>query len=79
MRDVLQTNDAWIAEPCESFSPKARTPGAFSIDNIADAANTILGGILLAVLNRSMSGTDTTDPPFLRQISEQTVQGVLRR
>jgi len=77
MSEVLQTNDTWIAAPLRELLSAGRQSGAFAIDNVADAANALLGAILLGVLGRSMSGADPTDPAFQRQLSEQAVQGVM--
>ena len=76
MSDVLQTNDVWIAGPLRELLAAGQTTDAFTLDNVADAANAILGAILLAVLGRSMSGEDVTDPAFQRQLTEQVVRGV---
>ncbi|MFC5827568.1 hypothetical protein [Nonomuraea insulae] len=53
-----------------------RKTGAFAVDDITDAANTVLGGFLLAVLGRSMAGADAT---FRHQLTEQTIRGILTR
>jgi len=76
---VLQTNDTWIAAPLRELLAAGRETGAFAIDNIADAANALLGAVLLGVLSRSMSGADATDPAFQQQLTEQVVRGVLAR
>jgi TetR/AcrR family transcriptional regulator len=77
MSEALQANDTWIAAPLRELLTDGRTAGAFAIDNIADAANAILGAILLAVLGRSTSGADTTDAQFHRQLTDQTIRGIL--
>ena len=42
----------------------------------ADAANAILGGLLLAVLGRVMTGADPADPPFRQRLADQMLRGV---
>lgn len=79
MSEVLQANDTWIAAPLRELLAAGRETGAFAIDNITDAANTLLGGVLLGVLGRSMSGADATDPAFQAQLTEQLIRGVLAR
>jgi TetR/AcrR family transcriptional regulator len=77
MSEVLQTNDTWIAAPLRELLAAGRQTGAFAVDNVADAANALLGAVLLGVLGRSMSGADATDAAFQRQLTEQAVHGVL--
>jgi AcrR family transcriptional regulator len=77
MSEALQANDTWIAAPLRELLAAGRETGAFAIDNVADAANALLGAVLLGVLGRSMSGADATDPAFQRQLTEQAVRGVL--
>lgn len=77
MNEVLQANDTWIAAPLRELLTAGRQAGAFAIDDVADAANALLGAVLLGVLGRSMSGADATDAAFQRQLTEQAVRGVL--
>lgn len=77
MGEVLQANDARIATPLRELLARGRKTGAFAVDSPADAANAILGALLLAVLGRSLSGADPTDPRFRRHLTEQTVRGIL--
>ncbi|MDP4503738.1 TetR/AcrR family transcriptional regulator [Nonomuraea turcica] len=79
MSEVLAANDTWIAGPLRDLLAEGRKTGAFDVDNVADAANTMLGGLLLGVLGRSMAGADATDPTFRALLTEQTVRGVLTR
>lgn len=79
MRDVLQASDAWIARPLRALLASGSDRGALTVGDITDAANAILGGLLLAVLGRSMNGADTTDPQFLQRAAEQAVRGILTR
>jgi TetR/AcrR family transcriptional regulator len=77
MSEVLQTNDTWIAAPLRELLAAGRKTGAFAIDDVADAANALLGAVLLGVLGRSMTGADTTDAAFQRRLTEQALRGVL--
>ena len=76
MHDVLAANDTWIAGPLREVLIEGRAAGAFAVKSVPDAANAIIGALLLAVLGRSMSGRDPADPSFHRQITEQVVRGV---
>lgn len=78
MSEVLQANDAWIAGPLRELLAEGVRSGAFAVGDIADAANAVLGGLLLGVLGRSMTGSDPTDPDFQQQLTEQTVRGIGR-
>ena len=77
MSEVLHANDTWIAGPLRELLADGRRTGVFTADDITDAANAILGAVLLGVLGRSTSGADSTDPHFRRRLTEQTVRGVL--
>jgi TetR/AcrR family transcriptional regulator len=77
MGEVLQANDTRIAAPLRELLARGCKAGAFTVDSTADAANAILGALLLAVLGRSMSGADPTDPRFRKHLTEQTVRGIL--
>jgi AcrR family transcriptional regulator len=79
MREVLQAIDSSIARPLRTVLAAGRDGGVFTVSDVTDAANAILGGLLLGVLGRSMTGADTTDPRFLRQVSEQAVRSILTR
>lgn len=77
MSEVLQANDTWIAAPLRGLLAAGRETGAFAIDDVADAANALLGAVLLGVLGRSISGTDATDAAFQRRLTEQVLRGIL--
>jgi AcrR family transcriptional regulator len=77
MSDALQANDTWIAGPLRDLLADGSTAGAFAVDDVGDAANAILGAVVLAVLGRSMAGADTTDRRFRQHLTEQAVRGVL--
>jgi AcrR family transcriptional regulator len=77
MSEVLQANDTWIAGPLRELLADGGKAGAFAIDDIADAANAVLGAVLLGVLGRSMAGGDATDRQFQQRLTEQVVRGIL--
>jgi hypothetical protein len=66
-----------IAAPLRDVLAQGRDAGVFAIEDPADAANAILGGLLLAVLGRAMTGTDPTDPPFRQRLADQMLRGVV--
>ena len=77
MSQVLAANDTWIAGPLRALLTEGRGNGALAVDDVTDTANTIIGGLLLAVLGRSITGADTADPAFHQAITEQIVGGLL--
>jgi TetR/AcrR family transcriptional regulator len=79
MTEVLHANDTWIAGPLRDLLTEARTAGVANVHNVADAANAVLGALLLAVLGRSMAGTDPTDPRFHQHLTDQILHGILAR
>ena len=79
MSEVLQANDTWIAGPLRDLLTDGCKAGAFAVNDVADAANAILGAVLLAVLGRSIAGADPSDPQFRQQLTEQAIRGILTR
>ena len=77
MDEALQANETWILQPMRELLAEGRQDGVFAIDDVGDAANAILGGVLLGVLGRSMAGGDTSEAGFRDRLSEQAVRGVL--
>jgi AcrR family transcriptional regulator len=75
--EVLQANDTWIAAPLRGVLTEGRDAGVFAVEDSADAANAILGGLMLAVLGRAMIGADPTDPPFRQHLVNQMLRGVV--
>jgi TetR/AcrR family transcriptional regulator len=77
MSEVLHANDTWILGPLRELLSDGHEAGVFDAADPADAANAIMGAVLLGVLGRSMSGGDTTEPRFRDRLTDQTVRGVL--
>jgi TetR/AcrR family transcriptional regulator len=75
--EVLQANDTWIAAPLREVLTEARDAGVLAAVDSADAANAILGGLLLAVLGRAMTGADPADPRFRQHLVDQMLRGVV--
>jgi TetR/AcrR family transcriptional regulator len=76
LRDVLAANETWIAGPLREVLIEGRATGVFAVENVPDATNAMLGSMLLAVLGRSMSGEDTTDPTFHEQVTRHVTRAV---
>jgi TetR/AcrR family transcriptional regulator len=79
MTEVLHANDTWIAGPLRELLTEARTAGVATVPNVTDAANAVLGALLLAVLGRSTAGADPTDPQFRHHLTDQVLHGILTR
>jgi AcrR family transcriptional regulator len=77
MVEVLNANDTWIAGPLRDLLTEGHAAGTVRVDNAADAANAMLGALLLGVLGRATSGADPTDPQFRQHLAEQVLRGVL--
>lgn len=77
MSEVLRANDTWILGPLRALLAEGRAASVFDFDDVTDAANAIVGAVLVGVLGRAMSGADTTEPRFRDCLTEQIVRGVL--
>jgi AcrR family transcriptional regulator len=75
--EVLQASDTWITAPLREVLTEGRDAGAFAVEDPADAANALMGGLLLAVLGRAMVGADPTDPRFQRHLVDQMLGGLV--
>jgi TetR/AcrR family transcriptional regulator len=75
--EVLQASDTWIAAPLREVIAHGRDAGVFTVEDPADTANAILGGLLLAVLGRAMTGADPANPRFRQHLVDQLLRGVL--
>jgi AcrR family transcriptional regulator len=79
MSEVLHANDTWIARPLRDLLAEGRDAGIIHADDIADAANAILGALMLAVLGRSMAEADPADPQFHQHLTDQLLRSVMPR
>lgn len=77
MAEVLQANDVWIAGPLRAVLSEGRAAGTVSVPDAGEAANAVLGAMLMGVLGRSTGGAATTDPAFQERLVEQLLRGVL--
>lgn len=75
--EVLQASDTWIAAPLREVLTRGCDAGVFAAGDPADAANAILGGLLLAVLGRAMTGADPTNPRFRQHLVDQMLRSVV--
>jgi TetR/AcrR family transcriptional regulator len=75
--EILQARDTWIAAPLRAVLTEGGDAGVFAPGDPADAANAILGGLLLAVLGRAMTGADATDPRFRQHLADQMLRSVV--
>ena len=75
--EVLQASDTRIAAPLREALTQGRDADLFAVESPADAANAILGSLLIAVLGRMMTGADPTDPPFHLRLVDQMLRGVV--
>ncbi|MFC4111941.1 TetR/AcrR family transcriptional regulator [Nonomuraea zeae] len=75
MEEVLRANDTWIAGPVRELLDEGSRAGVFTTGEVSDAANAILGAVLLGVLGRSSSAA--ADDAFCRCLTDQVVRGVL--
>ena len=79
MAEVLHANDVWIAGPLRDLLAEGRTAGVIHAEDIPDAANAMLGALLLAVLGRSVAEADPADPRFHERLADQLLRSVLPR
>jgi TetR/AcrR family transcriptional regulator len=75
--EILQVSDTWIAAPLREVLTQGRDADLVAAGDPADAVNAILGGLLLAVLGRAMTGADPTDPRFRQHLADQLLRGVV--
>ncbi|GIH10387.1 hypothetical protein Rhe02_84540 [Rhizocola hellebori] len=79
MAEVLHANDSRIAGPLRDLLTEATAAGTVHANDISDTANAVLGGLLLAVLGRSMAGADPADPQFHQSLADQLLNGIVPR
>ena len=77
MTEVLRESDTWIAGPLREVLAEGVDGGSVAVIDPADAANAVVGAVLLGVLGRSMAAGDPTDPAFREALIGQVLRGVL--
>ena len=75
--EVLQASDTLIAAPLREVLTRGCAVGVFAAEDPTDAANAILGGLLVAVLGRAMTGADPANPGFRQHLVDQMLRGVV--
>lgn len=87
MHEVLAANDAVIGAHLRRILHEGMDAGTLggaaqhNVDasDIADAANSAMGAVLLAVLGRAAATRDTTEPAFTAKVSARIVDGLRAR
>jgi AcrR family transcriptional regulator len=77
MGEALRALDTAVTAPLRALLADGARTGALVAADPADSANALIGGLLLAVIGRSLTGADTTDPAFHRTVTDQLARGVL--
>jgi AcrR family transcriptional regulator len=77
LRSIMAAKDAALAEPVAGILREGIQAGQLSAGDPADAANAILGAVMIATLARWDRGDDSTSPAFQQALTDQVVRGVL--
>jgi TetR/AcrR family transcriptional regulator len=75
---VLAAKDALLVMPLREILADGAAAGELAIGDPADAANAILGAVMIATLGRWNRGGDSTEPAFQQALTDQVVRGVGR-
>jgi AcrR family transcriptional regulator len=73
---VLAAKDTVLVGLLEKILAEGATSGELAPAEPADAANAILGAIMIATLGRWSRGADSTSPAFQEALADQVVRGV---
>ncbi|MDY7103664.1 MAG: TetR family transcriptional regulator [Actinomycetota bacterium] len=76
MAEVMAANDRAIGAPLRELLVEGRALGAFSFDDTADAANALMGAMVIAVLARAAAARPLDDPAFPRSLADQLTRSV---
>jgi AcrR family transcriptional regulator len=76
MRQVLEINDAQIAEPIRKLVTAGAGNADFHVHDAADTTNAILGAVLMAVLGRAARGGDPASADFRDAVVDQILRGL---
>jgi TetR/AcrR family transcriptional regulator len=78
MVEVLQVNDAWVAAPLRELLAEGAAAGDLDVPAPADAANAMIGALLMSVLGRAYApGVEGFDSASQERLVEQLVRGVV--
>ena len=73
---MLAAKDALLVTPLREILADGTAAGELSAGDPVDAANAILGAIMIATLGRWNRGEDSTAPAFQQALTDQIVRGV---
>jgi len=81
MAELLAVNDTLVAAPLRAVVGEGVASGLLAGDpadptGVADAVNTVMGGLLFGVLGRASSGGDPADARFQRHLVDQIMRGL---
>lgn len=79
MSEVLALNDARIVAPLRELLAEGVAGGEFAVADRNDAANGLLGGLVMAVVARAAAGRDASDPEFHVALVDQLLGGIVAR
>jgi AcrR family transcriptional regulator len=74
--EVIRANDRAVTGPLRDLLIEGRALGVLAVDDPTDAANALVGGMLIPVLARAVQGRLTGDNRFKRGIADQLVRSV---
>jgi TetR/AcrR family transcriptional regulator len=77
LRSVMAAKDAALAAPVAGILREGIQAGQLSAGEPVDAANAILGAVLIATLACWDRGDDSASPAFQQALTDQVVRGVL--
>ena len=77
LRSVMAAKDAALVAPVAGILREGIQAGDLVAGDPGDAANAILGAVMIATLARWDRGDDSTCPAFQRALTDQVVRGVL--
>lgn len=78
LRSVMAAKDDMLAAPLQAILGEGAAAGEFSIADATDAANAILGAIMIATIARWDRGGDCLDVTFQQALTDQVIRGVQR-
>jgi TetR/AcrR family transcriptional regulator len=74
----MAAKDAKLATPLRKLLDEGAASDQFTISDSRDAANAILGAVMITTLTRWEDGRDTHEPEFQRALTDQVVRSVTR-
>jgi len=75
---LMAAKDATLAAPLRKLLDEGAATDQFTISDSRDAANAILGAVMIATLTRWEDGRDTQEPVFQQALTDQLVRSVVR-